>query len=709
MKIYQNLLYNYIYLFFIIYIFNITAVLSEYRPYGSWYSPISANLSSTKFNVLTEAYPPTNDHAYWLERRPSEDGRSVLVEIDNFNNKRDLLPSGFGAATAVNSYGGGPVTFVSQHTCSCDRFLSFLFVNQEDQMIYLHYPNIDGFRPMQMTFDKNKMYADGVYDSMRNRVIYVCEDHTNPNNITQSLVSLDLDTRVLVTLESEFDFYMNPRLSPDGRKLAYIAWNFPRMSWDESQLYLVDLDRRGNFTQKRKISFKNESVQDPQFDGQLILNCLNILDLYFISDRIYKFWTVFRYDLIKNEIIDSIPPFLYHFKEIGVPSWTLGMHTFAVLPNSRVIAKSFGYLIDYSFVTKRIQLYNNQFSQVKFISYSRLNKAMTIIGSSTRQLQTLVRISNFDHHELSFHRLLNDQISIDSQYISEPMEIQYDTSNGGKSYGFYYPPKNPRFENSVLSGEKPPLLVRTHGGPTGYDSAQLLPNIMFWTSRGIGVLDINYRGSSQYGRDYRQLLNGKWGIYDVDDSCSGAQYLVDQGLVDGNRLLIDGQSSGGYTTLAALTFKKMFQAGCSFFGIGDLVQLTTKTDRLELTYVSTLIGGEQNLIDRSPIYHVDQLDVPVAFFHGINDPVVPYNQSIQMYNELIYRNKPTLIELYPGEQHGFAQDKNIIRSLEGEYYFFSRVLNFEPSLKLIPTIDVRGAIFTRIIASIYSLISTNIK
>jgi dipeptidyl aminopeptidase/acylaminoacyl peptidase len=271
------------------------------------------------------------------------------------------------------------------------------------------------------------------------------------------------------------------------------------------------------------------------------------------------------------------------------------------------------------------------------------------------------------------------EVSVDGGYISVPEAIEYPTENGLRAHGFYYPPTNK--DVVAPDGERPPLLVRSHGGPTAAASSVLNLDVQYWTSRGIGILDVNYGGSTGYGREYRQRLDGQWGVVDVDDCVNAARYLVARGDVDGARLLIDGGSAGGYTTLCALTFRDAFAAGASHYGIGDLTIFAHETHKFESRYLQRLVGPLPERADlyhdRSPINYVDRLSCPVILFQGLEDEIVPPNQAELMFAALRHKGLPCAYLAFPGEQHGFRRAENIRRALEAELYFFSRVFGFE--------------------------------
>jgi dipeptidyl aminopeptidase/acylaminoacyl peptidase len=274
-----------------------------------------------------------------------------------------------------------------------------------------------------------------------------------------------------------------------------------------------------------------------------------------------------------------------------------------------------------------------------------------------------------------------NNLKIDASYISAPQPIEFPTENGLTAYGFFYPPKNPDF--AAGPDEKPMLLVKSHGGPTSATVGVLMLGIQYWTSRGIAVLDVNYGGSTGYGRAYRERLNDTWGVVDVDDCVNGAKFLVERGDADAHRLMIDGGSAGGYTTLCALTFRDAFAAGASHYGVSDAEALAKETHKFESRYLDNLIGPYPErrdlYIERSPINFADNLSCPAIFFQGLEDKVVPPNQAERMVEALRKKGVPVAYVAFPGEQHGFRRAENIKRSLDGEFYFYSRVFKFEPA------------------------------
>ncbi|EGG21941.1 hypothetical protein DFA_01827 [Cavenderia fasciculata] len=741
--------------------------------YGSWYSPWTTKLATSNQKYSLETYEPTKDFAFWLEVRPTEQGRFVPVQVDNNNNYRDLIPIGYNARSSVYEYGGTPIVFLNYPRHANDQDFKVVFIN-EDQALYLHYPHRDKYVPLRLTppvttRNTTMRFVDGTHDKKRNRIVYICEEHfpspDNPEEELQQalnyLCSIDLRTKEIKIIEQGRDFYSYPRFNHDFSKvnininLTWISWSFPNMPWDDTELYVGNIHYfDGSLTSKYRVSWFNESVIDPKW---------GIGDdrdsLYYISDISEGYWAIHKHNSISktNQLIQS--PKSLGYIEIGEPIWYFGRSFYDLLPNKRIMATGDKYIIDIK-IGMGFEKYENEMSIGRSIKTQKqgvgcrdeYDCSVTILGGSPTQTTTLVRLlssprKSFQNNQNNQNNSQQQKVKVgvqvdvssiryqdkdkdkkdtyiierfgfpyecnrqtgqcksvyllpyhiefqpllpldtyDSRFISIPVLIKFATSDGHFAYGYYYPPTNPLYTNagqiSNASNKPPPLLVKSHGGPT--DSAEPVLNMKFqyWTSRGIGILDVNYRGSSGYGRQYRELLNTKWGIYDVDDCCNGAKYLVENGFASNDSLLIDGGSAGGFTTLASLTFRDVFKGGSSFFGIGDLDKLAQQSrHKFEFRYADKLVGDykeqRQLFYDRSPIRYVSKLKVPVAFFHGADDMVVDPNQSREMYEHLKAIGIPTLLEIYQGEDHGFVQEKNLQRSLDGEHFFFSKILGFE--------------------------------
>ncbi|WP_254174358.1 S9 family peptidase [Planktothrix pseudagardhii] len=630
-------------------------------PYGSWKSPITTDLI-VEGTVGLGGLTWDGDNIYWIEGRPSEAGRSVIVRLTPDNQLNDVTPQSFNARTRVHEYGGGSYT-VDQGNVYFSNFVDQRLYQQKIQGKNIPYE----VTPEPLTPEGDYRYADGVIDTQNQRLICVREDHTQGGEPVNTIVSINLnnseDIRVLVEGN---DFYAFPRLSPNGNKLSWISWNHPNMPWDGTELWVADVNSEGLLGEKILIAGGlEESIFQPQWSPDGIL--------YFVSDR-SNWWNLYRY----TGTIEPLHPIAAEF---GLPLWVFGMSTYGFSSAEKIICtyskNGNSYLASLDTKTLQLQDIETPYTAIDGLTVS--GNQVLFIGSSPTESSAIVKL-NLETGELEVLRR-SSQIVLDKGYLSVPQPIEFPTENGKTAYGFFYPPQNKDYQAS--ESEKPPLVVKSHGGPTAATSSSLSLKNQYWTSRGFAVLDVNYGGSTGYGREYRQRLNKSWGIVDVDDCCNGAKYLAEQGLVDGNRMAIAGGSAGGYTTLCALTFKDVFKAGASYYGVSDLEALATDTHKFESRYLDKLIGDypEEKAIyqQRSPIHYVDQLSCPVIFFQGSEDKIVPPNQAEMMVAALKAKGVTVEYVLFEGEQHGFRKAENIKRAIDGEFGFYAKVFNFQPA------------------------------
>ncbi len=640
--------------------------MKQHAPYGSWKSPITSDLIVAQ--TISLGYPLVDgDTIYWLESRPQEGGRNVVVRQTAGGEPEDVTPAGFNVRTRVHEYGGGAY-WVAGGTV--------YFANFSDQRLYRQQP---GAEPEPLTpAGVDMRFADGVLDPSRNRIICVREEHRpDQREAINTIVALPLDggENAGTVLVEGHDFYAFPRLSPDGRQLAWLAWNHPNMPWDGTELWVAEVNEDGKLAAPRLVAGgQAESIFQPQWSPAGILT--------FISDRT-GWWNPYQWRQ------EQVLPLHTREAEFGQPQWVFGISTYDFLPDDRLMT-SYG-----EHGRQHMALLDPQSGELdpQELPYTSLTSLRTgqdfvvFMGGSPLSPTTISRLDLRTGELAELRRSSN--IVPEAAYLSEPRSITFPTGGGQSAYAYFYPPHNEDY--AAPAGELPPLLVFSHGGPTGSASSVLNLSIQFWTSRGFAVVDVNYGGSTGYGRDYRQRLNGQWGIVDVEDCVRAAQYLVEQGLVDGRRLAIRGGSAGGFTTLAALTFYDVFSAGASYFGVSDLAALAQETHKFESRYLDNLIDPypqEEALYRaRSPIHHVDKLSCPVIFFQGAEDKVVPPNQAEMMYTALRDKGVPTAYLLYEGEQHGFRRAENIKRSLDAELYFYSRIFNF-PLADTIEPVDI---------------------
>jgi dipeptidyl aminopeptidase/acylaminoacyl peptidase len=628
-------------------------------PFGSWASPITSELIVAGSVRLGDVLLDGGD-VYWHESRPAEAGRYAIVRRAPDGTTSDVNPAPSNARTRVHEYGGGSFTIVDGVV---------FYVNYVDQRLYRQDPGGD---PTPITPAIDLRYADFAADRAGNRLICVREDHrTSDQDAENTIIAVDMTGGSVedggVVLVRGNDFYSNPRLSPDGSRLAWLTWNHPNMPWDGTELWAGDLAADGTVTNGRLVAGGlEESVFQPEWSPGGVLT--------FVSDR-SGWWNLYQ------ERDGEIVPLHPREAEFGLPGWTFGMSTYGFANEVRIICvyteRGLWHIGDLDVGSGDLITVPTPFTDVAGI---QTGDGIVAFRAGSATMPTAVY-----RHELATGETVplkkSSEINIDSGYLSTPQPIEFPTTGDRTAHGFFYPPANKDFQGT--EGELPPMIVLSHGGPTGSTSTTLDLTLQYWTSRGFAVLDVNYGGSTGYGRAYRERLNDTWGITDVDDCVMGARYLAEQGLVDRERLTIRGWSASGYTTLAALTFRDVFKAGASHYGISDLEAMARDTHKFESRYLDRLIGPYPERKDiyeeRSPIHYVDQLSCPLILFQGLEDKVVPPNQAQVMYDAVYAKELPVALVMFEGEQHGFRKAENIRRALDGELYFLSRVFGFEPA------------------------------
>ena len=629
---------------------ELSGTLLTVAPYGSWKSPITADLIVQGTVGLGGVYLDGED-LYWTEGRPAEEGRMVIVRRSADGAIADVTPPGFNARTRVHEYGGA--SFVADGG-------TVWFSNFADQR--LHRQDRGG-EPRPITEAVDHRYADAIVDRRRDLLYAVREDHTDTSEeAVNTIVSLGLDGAGEVVVVEGNDFYSDPRLSPDGTKLSWLAWNHPHLPWDGTELWLGEVAEDGLVGGSRIVAGGGEvSIFQPQWSPDGVL--------HYVSDE-SGWWNLYRLE-------EGGPRNLLPMSaEFGLPQWVFRQTTYAIADDGRVACSwldagngAFGVL-EHGQMTS----IENGYTSFNYVVAGG-SDAYFVAGSATASPAVVRQPLDGDAPEVLRKSL---EVPVDPAWFSAPETIEFPTEGGLTAFAFYYPPSNPDFEGP--GDERPPLLVHCHGGPTAATTPTLSLSTQYWTSRGWGVVDVNYGGSTGYGTEYRRRLNGNWGVVDVDDCVNAARHLVETRGSDPARVVIAGGSAGGYTTLCALTMRDYFKAGANHFGLSDLIPFAEDTHKFESRYLDSMIGPWPAAADlyreRSPLTHADNLNCPLIVFQGLEDRVVPPNQSELIVEAARKKGLPVAYLAFEGEQHGFRQAKNIKRSLEGEMYFYAQVFDF---------------------------------
>ncbi len=628
-------------------------------PFGSWSSPISAELiagATLRFGQLQVQ----GDTICWSEGRPQEQGRNVLVRCGSDGGSTDLTAAPLNVRSRVHEYGGGAFALGAH---------AGYFTNDADQQIWRLCPNQ---APQPLTSEAGTRHADLVIDARRERLVCVREDHREAEGEPRNtIVGIELSSGAASVLVSGHDFYSTPRLSPDGSRLAWLSWDHPNMPWDGCELWLAELAADGSLqTPQRIAGGAAESIFQPSWSPHG--------ELHFVSDR-SGWWNLYRWRG------DKVEPVLPMAAEFGVPQWAFGQSTYGFDARGRIVCTilqdgvSRLAVLDAQATVPSPRLEPFALPCCAISELQVGGDFAVFIGAGATAPEAIVRLDL----ARGTHRVLRSAspTTPEPAFIASAEAIDFPTTAGLTAHAFYYRPASRDFRGPPDA--RPPLIVISHGGPTGATNAAFKWPIQYWTSRGFAVVDVNYGGSSGYGRAYRERLNGRWGVVDVDDCVNAARFLIERGDVDPARLAIRGSSAGGYTTLCALTFRQVFGCGASLYGVGDLEALALETHKFESRYLDRLVGpypAQRALyVERSPVHHTDRLSSAMILLQGAEDRVVPPGQARAMYEAVRAKGLPVALVLFAGEQHGFRRAETIRRAIEAELYFYGRVFGFAPA------------------------------
>lgn len=635
-------------------------VNKSFKP-SVWPSKITAASLTTHTISMQYLTADQEKNLYWQEKRPTEKGRTTICK-----EGRDLLPKDISIRTKVHEYGGVAYLVSGE---------KIYFSNAKDQRLY----KLEEGQISPVTGEPSMSYADGSYHKQKELLYYVREESIENNEPKNTLVVIDPKTGKEKVIHNEHDFYAAPRVSFDGQSLAFIAWDHPNMPWDSSYLYIATIGEDGSFIDCKKIAGdKRISCIEPRWSKEGAL--------YFLDDRT-GYWNLYCFDG------NAIQPVCELEAELGYPQWVFGIKTYALTDNGDIY---------FLYVEKGGQKFGKIVRGVlEQISFDKIDPSLIWIDDLTIEGETLYFIAGFTNKSAELLKLDLQTFKIDTlkkaskdaldpSYISRAQSLSFPSKDGSIVYGLFYSPTHPKYFS-----EKPPLIVRVHGGPTAIATPKLNSEVQYWTSRGFAVVDVNYRGSCGFGREYREKLLGGWGKVDVEDCQACVDHLISEGIVDKDKIIIKGRSSGGYTALAALTFTESFSVAASYYGIGDLIAMTEETHKFEKYYLDGLIGPfpeKKDLYEkRSPINFPDQLKKPIILFHGQEDKVVSCTQSEKIFKALLENGVPSAYLLFEKEGHGFRDADTMTQALEAELYFYTKIfgLSIEENLKQIPIVNFK--------------------
>ena len=623
-----------------------------------WESPISAARVATA-GLRFEAVQLDGDQAYWVEGRPAEGGRLVIVgrDIRGASSAHDVIAPPFSARTFVHEYGGGALLAAGGR---------LVFSNAADSRLYAVPP---GEQPAALTPDvAGVRYADMSLDTTNDALFCVVEDHRGAT-VVNTLARIPLAGGAAGTTVSGNDFYATPRVTPDGTHLCWITWNQPLMPWEGTELWVAGLDRDGNIHDAELVAGgPHESIFQPAWSPDSTL--------HFVSDRT-GYWNLYRWDGT------DAAPLAPMDADCGRPHWQFGSATYAFVDESRIALTA---CHEGAWHLHMIDSRTGELGNVE-LPYTHLGPwlaggdgSLVLHAGGPRDPSAIVRIDADGGGSTVLSA--EDSERVDDAVLSQPMHVTFPGYAGETAHAWYYRPHNDGVAD--VDDAPPPLLVHAHGGPTGQTSTALSAEVQYWTSRGIAILDVDYGGSTGYGRAYRKRLDRKSGIVDVGDCVAGARFLAARGEVDGERLFIKGGSAGGYVVLCAMAFHDVFAAGASLYGIGDLESLFAHAHKFEARYEEPYPEDPDELYARSPVHFAGRVRKPLLLLQGLDDPIVPADQSARMHDAVRLRGVATAYVTFAGEGHGFRRAENIERALTAETYFFCRVAGIEPPYETPP-------------------------
>lgn len=632
-------------------VFPAAVMAATVAPFGAWKSPISPAMAASE-GVGVGDVAVDGANVYWVESLPDEDGRNAVM-MANGTGVQPVLPKNFSALNMVHEYGGGNLVAGGG---------VIHFPNAADQRLYVKAP---GQRAKAITPEGPWRYADCTEDKPRRRLVCVREDHRVAGDVKNTLVAISSvgDGDVKILFEGA-DFVAAPRVDAAGGRIAWVSWNHPNMPWEATTLWVADIRADGALENQREVATGHSSVE-PQWaaDGRL----------YFVSDR-SGWWNIYRFDGKKTTPLSPMAA------EFSAPAWQFNASSYALLTDDRLVAavtrNAITGLVEIDIGTGKSKAIDTPFVGIR--SLRRYDDHHVVfVGDRVDRPPCLVKLDIATGKFSLLH--VSRKMKVANGYISRAQEITFPVASGEISHAFYYPPRNSDYAGP--EGRRPPLIVMAHGGPTANATPALSLAIQYWTSRGFAFLDVNYRGSSGYGRDYRNKLKGQWGVVDIQDVIKGAEYVAGKGLADPKRLIVRGGSAGGYVVLASLAFHNVFATGASYYGIGDLAALAKDTHKFESRYMESLVGPYPARADlytaRSPVKHIDGFKTPLILFQGLDDQVVPPTQSAAIANALRQKHIEVEYYTYPGEGHGFRKAENIIDSLNRELAFYRRILHLD--------------------------------